>query len=873
MLGNRKIALASAALFVFAALLAGCSDAPTGSAAASDSAGSGGDDLTLTSHDTAVATDTVSAELGASDAATDAPDSSPGTCEGGGGGPGCACTHNADCDNSLCITTPTGHFCAVKCVDTCPAGFSCAQVSNGGADITTICVPKWGFLCDPCSTNADCDSLGGGKQTACLDYGDAGHFCGFDCAADADCPAGYTCGEGKTVDGVVRKQCWHGAGVGAAATVCDCSPHATALNLTTSCAAKDASSGAICSGLRHCAGPSLTPCDAKPGKEICNGKDDDCDGLTDNGACDDQNACTQDLCDAVTGTCSHSPLDGAPCNADNTACTQADTCQAGVCKPGTAKTCSDGNLCTDDSCDPQAGCVFVNNSAACDDGKICTTGDACSGGACAPGKTNNCDDGNACTDQACDAVTGNCTTTFNSLNCDDGNACTSSDACKAGVCQAGLPVSCTDADACTLDACDATGGCQHSISTGVCDDGDACTYGETCASGVCNGGAILNCDDQNPCTADSCDKIKACVHSPQNGGCDDGNACTSNDTCVGGACLGAPAGPCASDQNPCTTDQCDPTLGCIHVNNTLPCDDGTVCTQGDTCAGGVCVGGAPLNCADDGNPCTTALCNPVTGCGVVNNTASCDDGDACTTNDTCAGGSCQPGVAKDCAALNTTCGDGKCKLGSCYFAPYPVETACPTGLCDGAGACVTPATYTVDGCTGSNFASCSTWNCYGCKLENGFSAYNTSDCEGTGCFDRFPTFGQNGYVVMEAQWAETAYVQWTFPQPLIGKYKLEAWLPPAIPASADGGLCAADSSTTYAPKAYYHLQTAGNDLAVPMLNHQLQKGTGVNGTLVPLWTGDATGLTGIRLGNGPTSLKPPACQFYLVDAIVATPQP
>jgi len=45
----------------------------------------------------------------------------------------------------------------------------------------------------------------------------------------------------------------------------------------------------------------------------------------------------------------------------------------------------------------------------------------------------DCDDGNACTTDICDADAG-CLHPFNSVSCDDGNACTAPDACSAGVC-------------------------------------------------------------------------------------------------------------------------------------------------------------------------------------------------------------------------------------------------------------------------------------------------------------------------------------------------------------------------------------------------------------------------------------------------------
>ena len=817
------------ALLALGAGGSGCSDTATDT-------GTGIDDVALQSFDTAVG-----GKDGAGDAAkTDGSLTSDATttCTIAGSA-WCPCTANADCDSSICLDTPSGHVCAAKCVDSCPGDFTCSTVNSGGSDVAVICVPKWGWLCDPCEASSDCTSPGVGAQATCLDYGKAGRFCGFDCKADADCPSGYTCADSQTVDGSTRKQCRVSGG-----GTCGCSARATTMQLATTCAGDVGSGAAGCVGKRHCEAAGLTTCDAKPAKEACNGKDDDCDGQTDVGACDDQNGCTQDICDPTTGTCSHTKLDGTPCDADKTVCTDQDTCQAGVCIPGPPKPCTDGSPCTTDTCDATSGCVFTVNPAACNDG-------------------------NACTDEACDKGTGGCVTTYNQVACDDGSACSQNDQCAGGVCKAGAGVDCADADACTIDSCDVNGGCKHTISTGVCNDGDACSYGETCASGVCAGGQNLACDDKNPCTADSCDKLTGCVHTAQNGGCDDGNACTDSDACAGGTCVGAASGPCPSDQNPCTNDVCDPSIGCISVNNSLPCSDGSVCTQVDACSQGVCVGGDPLNCADDGNPCTTESCNPVSGCQSVNNAASCDDGDACTLNDTCSGGVCKAGLPKDCSGLTNTCGTGECAGGACYQAPFPIKTVCPGGLCNGAGACEAQIAQTIDGCEKlpnvDYFQDCTSWGCYSCVEEGGFSAYNITDCAGTSCFDRFPTFGVKGMIVMWADWEQSAYVDWKFPKALIGNYKIEAVIPPGLPANAS--TCTPGAST-YNTAAVYHLLTAGGELAQKTVDHNANK----NKT-VTLFNGDATGLTGIRLYNGPSAnnKQPPACEFYLVDAVYATP--
>ncbi len=330
----------------------------------------------------------------------------------------------------------------------------------------------------------------------------------------------------------------------------------------------------------------------------------------------------------------------------------------GLCVGGPAPNCDDSNPCTDDSCNPATGCVHTNNTAPCDDGNACTTNDACSGGLCAGGPALNCDDSNACTDDSCNPATG-CVHTNNTAPCDDGSACTTSDTCLAWLCVGGPALNCDDANLCTDDSCNPATGCVHTNNSAPCNDGNACTTNDACSGGLCVGGPALNCDDSNPCTDDSCNPATGCVNSNNTAPCSDGNACTTNDACSGGLCAGGPALNC-DDSNPCTDDSCNPATGCVHTNNTAPCDDGSACTTNDTCSGGLCVGGPAPNC-DDSNPCTDDSCNPATGCVHTNNTASCDDGDLCTAADACSGGACA-GTPIECEpALTCNPSNGQCE--------------------------------------------------------------------------------------------------------------------------------------------------------------------------------------------------------------------
>jgi concanavalin A-like lectin/glucanase superfamily protein/slime mold repeat-containing protein len=117
-------------------------------------------------------------------------------------------------------------------------------------------------------------------------------------------------------------------------------------------------------------------------------------------SCSDGNLCTTDSCNAATG-CAFTPV---TCS-DGDACNGLETCDpgTGACVGGTPPTCDDGNPCTVDGCSG-GGCVHVagNDGAACDDGSACTSGDVCSGGICAgAADTALCNDGNSCTADTC----------------------------------------------------------------------------------------------------------------------------------------------------------------------------------------------------------------------------------------------------------------------------------------------------------------------------------------------------------------------------------------------------------------------------------------------------------------------------------------
>ncbi len=327
---------------------------------------------------------------------------------------------------------------------------------------------------------------------------------------------------------------------------------------------------------------------ADPGGD---GTDTDADGGCDAGDADDDNDTVADAGDAE-------PLDRFVCRD-----TDGDACDD--CASGTADPAADGadldrdGLC--DAGDPDADGDGVPNELDC------RPLDAGSG---------LCDDGNGCTDDACDAATGCVSVPAVGRSCEDGSACTTLDACDAsGACVGGAPLACDDGNGCTDDACDAATGCVSVPAVGrSCEDGSACTTLDACdASGACVGGAPLACDDGNGCTDDACDAATGCVSVPAVGrSCEDGttlDACDASGACVGGAPL------VCDDGNGCTDDACAAATGCVSVPAVgRSCEDGSACTTLDACdASGACVGGAPLVC-DDGIECTEDACDPTGGC-------------------------------------------------------------------------------------------------------------------------------------------------------------------------------------------------------------------------------------------------------------------
>jgi hypothetical protein len=260
-----------------------------------------------------------------------------------------------------------------------------------------------------------------------------------------------------------------------------------------------------------------------------------------------------------------------------------------TCELDETTTCNDDNLCTNDYCDHLTGeCIFdglPNEGLRCDDDALCTSGDVCvvdregcedaENGPCPGeclGEPETCsedDDESDCwlpIPYDCDPDDGFCWYTLRDQGtaCDDYDACTLNDQCNdVGDCT-GDRIPCDDGNPCTVDAC-VSGECTNvPVSDGMlCDDASVCTVSSECQAGACVGVYWITCDDGEECTDDSCDAVEGCFAIPVANGsaCDDENACTLTDVCMTGACVpGAPV-VCEAIDTCHDVGVCDPLSG------------------------------------------------------------------------------------------------------------------------------------------------------------------------------------------------------------------------------------------------------------------------------------------------------------------------
>ncbi|MFO0755267.1 MAG: hypothetical protein U0359_02175 [Byssovorax sp.] len=201
------------------------------------------------------------------------------------GGP---CDASGHCvDGATCTQVGNEKVCTVPCPPDCPAGTYCTLIQGDA-----VCVPDKDQQCDKCNTSADCAM----PTDQCFKAPAGDTFCARDCTVTGFCPDGFTCVDGVTYQsggqgdgpdggtdggnppaGMPTKWCVPSGGAS-----CPCNDKRD--GVTHACHNKN--NFGDCTGKEKCDGKAGTwgGCTAAaPADEACNNKDDNCNGMVDDG--------------------------------------------------------------------------------------------------------------------------------------------------------------------------------------------------------------------------------------------------------------------------------------------------------------------------------------------------------------------------------------------------------------------------------------------------------------------------------------------------------------------------------------------------------------------------------------------------------------
>jgi hypothetical protein len=221
------------------------------------------------------------------------PDAGNGNLDGNGlaidafGGPkfGEECTTSDDCKpDGFCVEGSGHDVCTYGCDAGCPEGWNCRATDVAGSQVS-LCVPQKFDFCKPCTADLQCN---GG---VCVQLDGEG-FCLPDCPFEGSCPTGYTCKADPSGVHTEHDYCVPDTG--------SCSCTADQAGQVRTC--ENTNAAGTCYGLETCMPNSggWSGCTATTaGTEVCDGADNDCDQLIDDGV--SGSACSITV--AGVGTC------------------------------------------------------------------------------------------------------------------------------------------------------------------------------------------------------------------------------------------------------------------------------------------------------------------------------------------------------------------------------------------------------------------------------------------------------------------------------------------------------------------------------------------------------------------------------------------
>jgi len=487
-----------------------------------------------------------------------------------------------------------------------------------------------------------------------------------------------------------------------------------------------------------------TTCDVGVKNGICTaGK---CDiACTTTSECDDENPCSEDICNTGIGKCEFTYLDGVL----TPGATQIPSdCKVRFCSNGVdgdvnddADVIVDGNPCTDDICTagvpsnppfaPKTSCMLPapEETNVCDGNGTCVecvdkddctkiVESECEKRSCV---NNKCviayepqttlaspvlQAGNDCKKVVCSGMANPLTVTVS----DNADLPNDANPCTIDTCENGTPKFTDQAQGTNCgnnQVCNATGDCVGCNAPTDCMGTDDFCKTRTCTNNICGFSYTANGTDlptgqmTGDCKVLECDgmgNVKTSVL--QSDVPVDGNACTQ-DVCNA---MGTPSNPATAANSPCSVGVNDACDGMGVCKKSL----GKTCGMGTECVSTRCVDGVCCNSA-----CTT-LCEA---CNVTGSLGTCiavpkgqDDGTCTGTTQSCnASNDCDDEIGVACSAnsacLSNFCVDGVCCDAQCSGTCKACSMA-KTGMASGTCSNVTTATDPDNECTDQMASTC-----------------------------------------------------------------------------------------------------------------------------------------------------------------------